>query len=278
MIRLMGRKRVAIFIQSLNIAYRTSRLKNFLDRKVSGIFLRLGDIVITSGQVLAAELAELGVRKERIRIIYPAIRDEFRKYFAPLKARGMHKGVTVLWVGRVHPIKGLEYLIEAMASFKRVPNVRLVLVGDDSLVLWYTERIAALVTKTGLQEKVDRRGRIDSVDTLFTIYSEADIFVLPSVWDTSPIVLVEAMSFGLPIVATAAGGAREWVQDGVNGFLVPPANVPGLTDPIGRLIADSAMRKQMGEASLEKSFCYRDRSWHDVGREYCEALLPLLTS
>jgi glycosyltransferase involved in cell wall biosynthesis len=275
-IRLMGRIHLAIFVQSLNFAYRPSRLRNLLDKQVSRVFLRLGDIVITSGQAVSMEVAQLGVCRERIRTIYPALRDEFRRCFSPVEARNGHEGLIVLWVGRVHPIKGLEYLIEAMASLKTGLDVRLVLVGDESLVPSYTQRIVELIKKTGLQQQVDRRGRIDCVDALATIYSKADIFVLPSVWDTSPIAVIEAMSFGLPIITTTAGGAGEWVEDGVNGFLVPPADVGGLRNAIGRLIRERNLRERMGRASLGRSVGYCDRTWKDVGREYYETFLPLL--
>ena len=278
MMRGVSDRPIAIFFQACYFAYRTSKLKNLVDKKISKIFLRWGNIVFISGKALLKELEEFGISEERIRIIYPAIRDEFRKCVSSSSngRRGKRDEVKVLWVGRVHPIKGLEFLVRAMASFRGMRNVRLMLVGDNNLVPWYTRKIVELIKETGLDGQVERRGRIEDIDRLARIYRDADIFVLPSLWDTSPIAVIEAMCSGLPVVGTTAGGTKEWIEDGVNGFLVRAGDVQGLTAAIGRLINDRELRERMGQASLDRSLRYRGRTWDDVGQEYYEGFLPLL--
>jgi glycosyltransferase involved in cell wall biosynthesis len=177
----------------------------------------------------------------------------------------------------VHPIKGLEYLIEAAAALKDLPEVRFRLIGDDRLVPRYTRRLRASIRRAGIADRVEFSGRIDAVEAVAAAYGAADIFVLPSVWDTSPIAVMEAMCFGLPVVATAAGGAGEWVEDGVNGFVVPPADSASLVSAIRRLVEDAALRRRMGEVSARRSLAYRDRTWQEVAREYYHALRPLLS-
>jgi glycosyltransferase involved in cell wall biosynthesis len=75
-----------------------------------------------------------------------------------------------------------------------------------------------------------------------------DAFVLPSDWEGMSNALLEAMAAGLPVVATAVGGTREVVVDGVTGLLVPPGDPDSLAEAISRLLGDSDMRHTMGEA------------------------------
>ena len=268
--------RLVILVNSLNFAYRRWAVKNIVDRTVSRLFLGLADAVLTSGSALTRELVNLGVPRDRIRAVPPALRAEFQRFLPPCAGRRCSHGIAILWVGRVHPIKGLEYLLEAVAGLKDLPEVRLRLIGDDRLVPRYTWRLRNLIRRAGIAERVEFSGRIDAVEVVAGAYAAADIFVLPSLWDTSPIAVMEAMCFGLPVVATAAGGAGEWVENGVNGFVVPPRDSASLATAIRRLVEDAALRQRMGEASAQRSLAYRDRTWHEVAREYYDALRPLL--
>jgi glycosyltransferase involved in cell wall biosynthesis len=104
----------------------------------------------------------------------------------------------------------------------------------------------------GLEEKVIFHGVVGLKD-LEKFYSEADIFVLPSLYEPFGIVFAEAMSFGLPIIATRVGGIPELVEDGENGFLVPPKDVNSLADAIDKLVSDAELREKFGRRSYEKS-------------------------
>jgi glycosyltransferase involved in cell wall biosynthesis len=79
-------------------------------------------------------------------------------------------------------------------------------------------------------------------------YGTCDAFVLPSVWEVLPIAVLEAMSSGRPVVCTDAGGDREMVRDGVNGFVVPVRDPAALAGKINALLADGALRARMGAA------------------------------
>ncbi|MCX6073154.1 MAG: glycosyltransferase family 4 protein [Campylobacterales bacterium] len=85
------------------------------------------------------------------------------------------------------------------------------------------------------------------------ILSQSDIFVLPSYKEGLPRTSMEAASMGLPIVTTDVVGCRETVDDGVNGFLIPPQNVHALADAIEKLIIDAPLRQKMGKAGREKA-------------------------
>ena len=96
-------------------------------------------------------------------------------------------------------------------------------------------------------------------------YHGADVFVLPSFGEGMPNVVLEAMSCGLPVVATAVAGSAELVRDGVNGLLVPPADVPALSQALARLVGDASMRKSMGKQSRLLAQSY---DWAFVAERY----------
>jgi len=83
-------------------------------------------------------------------------------------------------------------------------------------------------------------------------YRKASIFVMPSYYETFGISAMEAMAFGLPVVATRAGGLSEVVEDGVTGFLVPPGDSQAVAEAIIRLLRDQNLRRRMGEAGRKR--------------------------
>jgi glycosyltransferase involved in cell wall biosynthesis len=88
-----------------------------------------------------------------------------------------------------------------------------------------------------------------SEEMLKEAYGTCDLFVLPSVWEVLPIAVLEAMSSGKPVVCTDAGGDREMVRDGVNGYVVPMRNPKALAEKINMVLSDADMRARMGAAS-----------------------------
>jgi glycosyltransferase involved in cell wall biosynthesis len=87
---------------------------------------------------------------------------------------------------------------------------------------------------------------------LMDCYRRAALFVMPSYYETFGISCLEAMAFGLPVVATRAGGLPEVVEDGVTGLLVPPGDSAALADAICRLLADADLRQRLGETGRER--------------------------
>ena len=123
---------------------------------------------------------------------------------------------VLLYVGRLAKEKNLETLIEAAALLiKRDKSLRLMLVGDGPHRL----ECKTLVRKFGIGDQVRFAGFLMRPE-VEKYYSAADLFVFPSMTETQGLVVLEAMSFGLPPIAVGGGGASEGMRDGVNGFVV----------------------------------------------------------
>jgi len=146
-------------------------------------------------------------------------------------------------VGRLSYEKGMDVLVEAFALVRRcLPDADLVVVGDGA------ERAALerLASERGLTGAVSFLGLRDDVPALLGGF---DVFVLPSRTEGLPMAILEAMSAGLPIVATAVGGVPEVIRHGRNGLLVRPEAPNDLADAIVRVACDEDLRCRLGRAA-----------------------------
>lgn len=150
----------------------------------------------------------------------------------------------VLFAGRVTPQKGLIYLLRAM-TVGRLPY-RLLVAGDG----YALPELKATAKRLKIESRVEFLGWTYGLDAL---YDACSVVVVPSVWP-EPFGLVgpEAMGHAKPVVAFNVGGISDWLEDGVNGFLVPPKDVEGLAEKISLLLNDPNLARQMGEAGRQR--------------------------
>jgi glycosyltransferase involved in cell wall biosynthesis len=143
----------------------------------------------------------------------------------------------VLYVGKRSLGKGTPVFLQALDRIRAaVPGVRFAFAGKGETALPSRDDVHAL----GVLEHAQ----------LFPLYRAADVVVAPSVWpEPMSRVLVEAMHFGRPVVATFTGGTPEAVEDGVTGLLVRKNDVAALADAIVSLLRDPARRERMGAAA-----------------------------
>jgi len=176
----------------------------------------------------------------------------------------------VVWihVGRFAPQKNHRLLVEAFAqALARLPSMELWLVGEGSL----RPQVEEQVQKAGLVEHVRFLGLRRDIPELL---SQADALLLPSDWEGVPLVVLEAMAAGKPVVATKVGGVPELVEHGVTGFLVPPGDPGALAEAILQVASSGELRRQMGEAGWER---VRERfDIRQTARAYGELYLGLL--
>jgi phosphatidylinositol alpha-mannosyltransferase len=160
---------------------------------------------------------------------------------------------NILFVGRLEKRKGFEYLLEAYKLIKpEIPDCRLIQVGPGvRLRKKYEKRI----NKYGLAD-VYFTGYSSYAD-LPRYYKTADIVCFPATGrESQGIVLLEAMSVGKPVIASAIDGYSSVLTDGVEGIAVPPADAEKLAEAILRLNRDKQLRQQMGERGKPKAMQY----------------------
>jgi glycosyltransferase involved in cell wall biosynthesis len=149
---------------------------------------------------------------------------------------------TILFFGHVRPRKGLEYLVRAQPIITHhVPHARIVIAGRGQEELERCQKMIRDGTRFEIHE-----GFIPS-DVVTELFQRASLVVLPYISASTSGILMTAYVFGKPVVATRVGSLPEYVEDGVTGLLVPPADVEQLADTIIWLLSDEALCHRMGE-------------------------------
>jgi glycosyltransferase involved in cell wall biosynthesis len=179
---------------------------------------------------------------------------------------------TVLFLAKLNRRKGLEYLLRAMPSVRAtVPGARLVVVGDGPA----SDRFKSVARSLHLGHSVVFVGSVPHDDTPRR-YRAAHVYCLPSVGEPAANTLLEAMASGLPVVATAAGGVPEIVDQEAGGILVRPRDPEALSAAIRRLLLDPDLRQRMGRHNREKSLRQYDvrRLVDRIEAAYAECAAP----
>ena len=197
--------------------------------------------------------------KQEIGVIYNGIDiDEF-KADTLIKEEG--KIYLTVGATRVTTRKGIDYLIEAVDLLKeKFPNIFLEIMGEGDA----KNDLENKTKNLGLEKKVKFLGRVPREKT-FSYYQKADIFVLPSLNEGMSNAMLEALSSGLPIVATNTGGADELVRDGVNGSIVKMKDARDLAEKLEKIISNKELREQMGRESRKIA---EKMSWEKVAKQY----------
>ncbi len=220
--------------------------------RLQRLVYRRADCVIASSRALADGSPLVREAKHVAIVPFGIALERFGEMGAAIdeRVRALGSGGSrprVLFVGRFVYYKGLDVLIDAMASCRG----ELWLVGEGPLESTLRQHVAA----RGIADRVRWLGRATD-DDLPAIYRAADIFVLPSVatTETFGVVQIEAMASGLPIVSTNLPTGVPWVnRDGVSGLVVPPGDADALAQAIRRLEDDRSLRRRLGENAVARA-------------------------
>ena len=180
------------------------------------------------------------------------------------------EGIVFIYVGRLWWGKGITHLLDA---FEQVQNqnefaVSLLLVGDgpeeDGLKQQCSNRVIKNVVFAGFKQKPD----------LPALYAMSDVFVFPTLGDPYGLVVDEAMACSLPVISTsAAGEIRDRIEDGINGYIVPPENPSALAERMLELTRNAELRDKMGKSSYEKIKDHTPDKWARDFEGIVESLL-----
>lgn len=155
-------------------------------------------------------------------------------------------GHNLLFVGRLAAVKGLPVLFDALEALQPThPDLRVTIIGDGP------DRAALEARARRLSSMVQFVGYKSQAEVAETL-RRMDMLVLPSFAEGVPVVLMEAMAAGIPVVTTRIAGVPELVEDGVAGILVLPGDVAALANAISTLLDDPDLRSDMGRAGRQK--------------------------
>jgi glycosyltransferase involved in cell wall biosynthesis len=203
-------------------------------------WIRRAHKVIVDSSYLRHWLKEWGVSEHKITVIYNAVAapGRIRPYKVPLST-----SLKVVTVGRLERGKRVDEVIKVVS---RMEQVGLVVVGDgpESGLL---ENLAHIL---GCDGRIYFAGRKDPIEVL-ALMAACDIFVLYSSHESFPHIVLEAMSVGLPVVATAVGGIPEIIKNGENGCLVPVAPIKALEEALMQLLSNAPTRQLLANGARQ---------------------------
>ncbi|MDZ5812468.1 glycosyltransferase family 4 protein [Halorubrum sp. AD140] len=220
-----------------------------LYRAVERRYLATVDGVVCNSSATRDAVAAVGVDPEAI-VVAPPGGDRFDPTIddATIASRARERPLRAVFVGNVEPRKGLDTLVEGVA--RATAAVDLTVVGravDEG----HVADVRRLVRERGLDDRVRFTGRLPDAE-LADVLRESHVLTVPSRYEGFGIVYLEGMSFGLPAVASRAGGANETVVDGETGVLVDPDDPAAVARALDGFAADPDRLAEMGRAARRR--------------------------
>lgn len=257
-LRLMGRSRTAPWI-AFHHGFTNRGRKDRAYNHVARWALKGADRVVAVCDAFARDLRGAGVRAERVSLrhnfVLPFTAPQPADVDALRTRLGIPAGTQVmLAIGRLSQEKGHADLLQAVAIARQAPDFRLVIAGDgpERANLEFQRK------RLGIEDIVILAGYQSDVRPFYAL---ADLLVLPSHSEGSPNVLLEAMSAGLPIVATDAGGIIEIASDGVTALIVPKRDPRAFAAAIQRLRSDAELARRLADECRREAARYTPEAY-----------------
>jgi glycosyltransferase involved in cell wall biosynthesis len=246
----LSRRRFPI-ISLVHLLHSTSRpwesWRGWLYRQVERRYLQSVDgCIYVSRHTRRESEALLGAARPSV-VAYPAgdHLDPGRQPAETAKPSNPGDPLQIFFLGSVVPRKALHTLLAALPTLADL-DWRLRVAGSLQEDPAYAGRMQSLAAEAPLRGRVTFLGALSPPDVSQEL-AASQVLVLPSYAEGYPIACLEAMAHGLPVIAPAASGAAELVQDGHNGYLLPPDDAPALAGHLRRLAGDPQLRRRLGE-------------------------------
>ena len=221
--------------------------------------------IIVSTEQERADISRLyGTEPEKISVLPAGVDLELFRPTDKADARrslGLPDGKIVLSVGRVEPLKGFDILLTAMASLDERSDTTVVIVGGDEESSPELDRLRTLGETLGLDGNV-RFTRAVSQERLSMYYNAADVFLMPSYYESFGLVALEAMACGVPVIASRVSGPRSFVKSGVTGYLIERRCPEPFAQRLDVLLHNPTLRESMGRAARSQA---EKMGWDMVG-------------
>ncbi|MDY7080774.1 MAG: glycosyltransferase [Chloroflexota bacterium] len=211
----------------------------------------MGDLFLPISERWKEQLIRLGCDEQKI-VVHRMGVDTSKLVLSPQQP-GDDGKLCVLTIARLVEKKGVQYGIQAVAkALKKYPHIEYRIAGDGPL----REELESLVEALGVANNVILLGW-KRQEEIIELIQDVDLLLAPSVTSVDgdqegiPVVLMEALARGLPVLSTQHSGIPELVQDGVSGFLVPERDVDALTEKLEHLVEHPEMWSEMGQAGRD---------------------------
>src|SRR5207249_6151689 len=211
-------------------------------------YSRAQHIIAVSREIRRRLTEQDGVPADRVSVIMNALPPELDMRIQPGLPVALHSGPVVGVAARLQPEKGVVYFLEAAAHVLQfMPQVHFLVIGDGPL----QKELQAYGKHLGVQEHVHFLGfRLDAR----AIVGSLDVLVVPSLSEGMPLVILEAMNAGVPVVASAVGGISEQICHQREGLLIPPEDAMALAEALLHLLQNPTWMRQLGKAGRQRAF------------------------
>ncbi len=256
-----------------------ANLVAYLNRVVPRSVARATHILADSQSTKRDLAAIWRVPDDKVTVLYSGVNERFRPVtdataLAAVRARyGLGDRPYVLAVGTVQPRKNYELLVRAFRAVAQAGPHVLVIAGGRG---WLTEGLDAEITRQGVADRVILPGFVDDAD-LPALYSAADLFVFPSLYEGFGLPLLEAMACGVPVISSDASSLPEVAATGGEpaALLLPPGDEAAWSAAMLRLLTDETARQRLITAGVAQAARF---TWQAAARQLAalyERLLPL---
>lgn len=249
--------------------------RKMLYRAVEKRYLQTVDGFVFNSHTTRKVVENLIGEKKRSVVSFPAgdrIKSEITK--VQIQRRASRNGpLQILFLGNVIPRKGLHILLGSLEEIPR-EHWQLSVVGSLDMDKDYVDRIIKKAGSKGLMDSIEFFGPLDE-DELKRVMENSQLLAMPSSYEGFGIAYLEGMGFGLPAIASTAGGATEIITHKKNGFLVPPNDPNRIRAHLVEIIADRELLAEMSLAALERFQCHP--TWAATSKRTRNFLLGVLS-
>jgi len=238
------------------------------------IMLRLADYIVAASK-REKKLYELWLKLSNVEVIYGGVKIPRSVTLVKIDRRRLSRysikpgDRVILTVGRVTKYKGVDFLIEALAPLLKSGRVKLLIVGPDG---GFTNYCTKLAVKLSCKHNVIFTGKVDN-EEMQLIYSAADIVVVPSRFEGYGRSVIEAWSYGKPVIVTKQVPASELVSSR-RGIVINYGDKEALLKAVNRLLSDDKLREDMGRAGF--SFVSKELTWDNAVNKLHNVILKVL--
>ena len=229
----------------------TGNRKQNLYNKLELIFLGFSDLIFCVSTPIKSILEKKRIGSENLVFMPNAVSINILN-----SNKSLNSNISIGYVGRFSREKGIKYLVDAVVSLSRSNcNLSYIFIGDGPEY----NRIKQTIKELKLESVIRLRGFINNIEE---IYNEIDILVMPSLSEGLPLTLLEAMSRGIPVVATRVGQIPEVILNNKNGLLVEPKSSKEIVDALRKIVSDQELYSKLSKNAIntvQTRFNLKDR-------------------